>query len=79
MSEITIQKTDKGWIVELPDDFSQEIRVEKGSIAVLRGSRGKIEAEIIPPSPEAEKSVDRLFDKWKDAFAEIEQSKRIMM
>lgn len=73
MSEIIIQKSEKGWIVELPDDFSQEIGVEKGSIAVLRGSEGKIEAEIIAPSPEIEKSVARLFDKWKDAFAEMKK------
>jgi hypothetical protein len=73
MNEIVIEKSDKGWIVELPDDFSQEIGVEKGSIAVLRGSEGKIEAEIIAPSPEIKKSVDRIYDKWKDAFTEIKR------
>jgi hypothetical protein len=73
MSEITIQKSDKGWIVALPDDFSQEIGVEKGSIAVLRGNEGKIEAEIIAPSPEIEKSIDRIYSKWKDAFTEMKR------
>lgn len=73
MSEITIQKSDKGWIVELPDDFSQEIGVEKGSIAVLRGNKGKIEAEIMAPSPGIEKSIDRIHEKWKDAFTELKR------
>lgn len=73
MSEIKIEKSGRGWIIELPDDFSKEIGVEKGSIAVLRGSEGKLEAEIIPPSPEIEKTVDRIYDKWKDAFAEMKR------
>ncbi len=74
MEAITIQKSDKGWIIELPDDFTQEIGVEKGSIAVLSGSNGKVETEIIPPiSPELEKSVDRICDKWGDAFAEMKR------
>jgi hypothetical protein len=73
MSEITVKKSDKGWIVELPDDFLQEIGIEKGSIAVLRGNEGKIEAEIIVPSPEIEKSVDRIYNKWNDAFAEMKR------
>ena len=74
MDAITIQKSDKGQIVELPDDFSEEIGVEKGSIAVLSGSKGKVETEIIPPiSPELEKAVDRIYDKYKDAFAEMKR------
>jgi hypothetical protein len=70
MDAITIQKSDKGWIIELPDDFTQE----KGSIAVLSGSNGKVETEIIPPiSPELEKAVDRICDNRGDAFAEMKR------
>ena len=47
MNEIELKKSDKGWIIELPDDVSQEIGVEKGSIAVLYGKNGKVETEII--------------------------------
>lgn len=73
MNEIKIEKSGKGWIVELPDEFSQEIGVDKGSIAVLRGNDGKIEAEIIPPSPEIEKSVERIYEKWQNAFTEMKR------
>ena len=73
MDAITIQKSDKGWIIELPDDFTQEIGVEKGSIAVLSGSEGKIETEIILPSPKIKKAVERIHEKWKDAFAEMKR------
>lgn len=74
MSAITLQKSGKDWIIELPDDFAEEIGVEKGSIAVLYGAGGKIETEIIkPPSPELEKAVDRICEKYKDAFAEMKR------
>jgi len=74
MSALTLQKSDKGWIIELPDDFAAEIGVEKGSIAVLYGGNGKIESEIIkPPSPELEKAIDRIHEKYKDAFAEMKR------
>ena len=73
MSEITIQKSERGWIIELPDDFATDIGAEKGSIAVLYGNNGKIETEIITPSPELEKAVDRIYNKYKDAFAEMKR------
>ena len=73
MNELTIQKSQRGWIIELPDDFAEDIGAEKGSIAILYGGNGSIETEIIPPSPELEKSVDRIYDKYKDAFAEMKR------
>ena len=74
MNQIKIQKSTHGWIIELPDDFAKDIGVEKGSIAVLYGNNGKVETEIIsPPTPELEKSVNRIYDKYKDAFAEMKR------
>ena len=74
MSIITIQKSEKGWIIELPDDFSQEIGVEKGSIAILSGSDGKIETEIIaPPSKKIRDISKRISAKYKDAFEEMKR------
>ena len=73
MNELTIQKSKRGWIIELPDDFAEDIGAEKGSIAILYGGNGSIETEIIPPSPELEKSVNRIYDKYKDAFAEMKR------
>jgi DNA-directed RNA polymerase specialized sigma54-like protein len=74
MNEIIIQKSNKGWIIELPDDFSEEIGVEKGSIALLSGSNGKVETEIIPPPSEELKDISkRITAKYKEAFAEIKR------
>ena len=74
MDAITLQKSDKGWIIELPDDFAQDIGVEKGSIAVLYGNNGKVETEILPPvSLEVEKSVERIHGKWNEAFEEMKR------
>jgi prophage maintenance system killer protein len=42
MSDLTLKRSDKGWIVELPEDFTDTLGVEKGSMAVLyAGDRGR--------------------------------------
>ncbi len=69
-----IEKSDKGWIIEFPDEFAETIGVEKKSIGLLGYKNGKVEVEVLPPpSPELEKSVDRIFDKYKDAFEEMKR------
>jgi hypothetical protein len=73
-NQTIIQKSDKGWIIELPDEFAESIGVEKNSIGLLGYKNGKIEVEVLPPpSPELEKSVDRIFNKYKDAFEEMKR------
>lgn len=73
-NQTTIQKSDKGWIIELPDEFAETIGVEKKSIGLLEYKDGKIEVEILPPpSAELEKSVDRIFNKYQKAFEEMKQ------
>ena len=75
MSEqATIEKTEQGWIIEFPDEFAASIGVEKNSIGILEYKNGKVEIEVLPPpSPELEKSVDRIYDKYKDAFEEMKR------
>lgn len=74
MNAITLQKSEKGWIIELPDDFTAEIGVTRNSIGLLQVSDGRIEVEVLPPpSPEMEKSVERIYDKYKEAFAEMKR------
>lgn len=74
MSAITIQKSERGWIIELPDDFAEEIGVEKGSIAVLYGGNGKVETEIIePPSQNIKDISKRISEKYKEAFEEMKR------
>ncbi len=73
-NQVTIQKSEKGWIIEFPDEFAETIGVEKNSIGVLGYKDGKIEVEVLPPaSPELEKSVDRIFNKYRDAFEEMKR------
>jgi len=74
MSALTIQKSNKGWIIELPEDFTEEIGVKKNSIGILQVSDGKIEVEVIPPpSTEMKNIIDRIHEKYKDAFAEMKR------
>lgn len=74
MSALTLQKSEKGWIIELPQDFTAEIGVAQNSIGILQVADGKIEVEIFPPpSPKLEKAVDRIHEKYKDAFAEMKR------
>lgn len=74
MSLLTVQKSAKGWIIELPEDFTEEIGAERNSIGILQVSDGKIEVEVIPPpSSELERAIDRIHEKYKDAFAEMKR------
>ena len=67
------QKTGRGWIIEIDDDFASELGVAKGSIALMNARNGKIETEILSPSPELEKTIDRLAEKYEDFFLEMKK------
>jgi hypothetical protein len=74
MSVLVPQKSERGWIVELPDDFVEELGQEKGAIAVMYAWEGGIKTEVIPaPEPELENAIDRIYEKYKDAFAEMKR------
>lgn len=74
MSDLTLKRSEKGWIVELPEDFTDTLGVEKGSMAVLYAGEGKIEADIIPPASKKLKDLSRRISvKYKDAFGEIKR------
>jgi len=74
---INPKKTERGWIIEIDDDFAAELGVAKGSIALMNARAGKIETEILSPSPGLEKSIDRLAEKYKDYFIEIKKNWRL--
>lgn len=74
MSDILIEKSERGWIIELPDDFSQELGVEPESIGLLQVKNGKVEVEILPPpNKELSEASERIFNKYKDSFAEMKR------
>ncbi len=73
-NQTTIQKSEIGWIIEIPDEFAEKVGIEKNSIGLLEYRDGKIAVEVLPPpSPEVEKSVDRIFNKYKEAFEEMKR------
>jgi len=70
----TPQKTDLGWVIEVPYEMAQALGVGEGSLAVLHAKDGSIEVEILPPpSPELEESARRIYEKYKDAFEEMKR------
>ncbi len=75
MSSInTPTKTEQGWVVDIPSEIVASLGVAEGSLVVLQAKEGKLEYEILPPpSPELIKSSRRIFEKYKDAFAEMKR------
>lgn len=70
---LTPQQTEDGWVMEIPEEMSHALGVAKGSLAVLHIEAGKIEVEVLTPSPEMELAANRLHEKYKDAFAELKR------
>ncbi len=71
---LTPQKTDLGWVIEIPKEMAQAMGVAEGSIAVLHPSAGSFEVEILPPpSAELKESVRRVYEKYKEAFEEMKR------
>jgi hypothetical protein len=67
------QQTEGGWVVEMPAEMARALGVAEGSLAVLFIEAGKIEVEVLPPSPEMEQAARRLHEKYGDAFAELKR------
>ena len=73
-STLTPQKTDLGWVVEIPPEIAQALGIAEGSLAVLSPRDGKLEAEILPPpSPELKESVRRIYEKHRETFEELKR------
>ena len=71
---LTPEKTDRGWVIEIPTEMASAMDVAEGSLAVLHTKSGTFEVEVLPPpSPELERSVERIHEKYKDAFAEMKR------
>lgn len=70
---LTPQHTEGGWVVEMPAEMTRTLGVAEGSLAVLHIKAGKIEVEVLTPSPEMKQAANRLHEKYKDAFAELKR------
>jgi hypothetical protein len=71
---VTPERTDIGWIIEIPVELTSAMGVAEGSIAVLHPAGNTISVEVLPPATvDLESSVSRIYDKYKDAFAEMKR------
>lgn len=67
------QKSERGWVIKMPAEMAHTMGVAEGSLAVLRVETGKIEVEVLTPSPRMERAARRLYEKYGDAFAELKR------
>ena len=73
-SLLSANKTEQGWVVEMPPEMSNEAGVAQGSYIILYLSKGQVKAEILPPaSAELKQEVREIADKFRDAFAEMKR------
>jgi hypothetical protein len=69
---ITPQKTELGWVMEIPAEMAAILKVESGSIAVLHPKEGALGTEILPPpSAELKEDFERLFNKYRETCEEL--------
>lgn len=68
------QKTQMGWVLEIPPEMAAALGVQPGSLAVLYPKEGVLETEILPPpSVELREDFDRLCEKYRDTFEELKR------
>jgi len=71
---VTPVKTQMGWVMEIPPEMAEILKVAPGSFAVLYPKEGGIETEILsPPSDELKEDFERLFDKYRETFEELKR------
>jgi hypothetical protein len=72
MYSLTKSQLARGWIEEIRGEMTDQLGVTDGSYAVFYRDSGRIRVEILPPpSPELVRASCRMFEEYKDAFAEM--------
>jgi bifunctional DNA-binding transcriptional regulator/antitoxin component of YhaV-PrlF toxin-antitoxin module len=70
----TSQKTDHGWVVDIPTELTQALGIAEGSQAVLEVRGDRLEVAILPPpSPELLEEIRQTYAELKDTFAELKR------
>ena len=70
----TPQKTDQGWVVDIPAELIQALGVAEGSQAMLEVRDNRLEVAILPPpSPELLEEIRETYAELKDTFAELKR------
>ncbi len=68
------RKTEKGWVMDVPDEMAQAMGIATGSIALLYVNNGNIQTELLPPpSDEMKDFFESAYEKYPDAFEEMER------
>jgi hypothetical protein len=68
------QKTELGWVMEIPAEMAAILKVEPGSIAVIHPKEGALETQILPaPSAELKEDFERLFNKYRETCEELKR------
>ncbi len=68
------QKTQMGWVLEIPPEMAAALGVQTGSLAVLYPKEGVLETEILPPpSVELRADFERLYEKYRETFEELKR------
>ncbi|MBS1809907.1 MAG: hypothetical protein JST84_17230 [Acidobacteria bacterium] len=68
------QKTDQGWIIDIPPDMADVMGVAHGSIGVLYPRKGGLSIEVLPPPlPELVSSVLETCEEFREAFEEMKR------
>ena len=68
------QKTQMGWVLEIPQEMAAALGVQPGSLAVLYPKDRVLETEILPPpSDELRKDFERLYEKYGETFEELKR------
>ena len=71
---LTPRKTEIGWVVEVPPEMAEILKVEPGSLVVLYPKEGALETEILPaPSVELKEDFERLFNKYRETCGELKR------
>ena len=47
-STTTPQKTDLGWVIDVPNEIARALSLAEGSIAILHVNDGRLEVEMLP-------------------------------
>jgi hypothetical protein len=69
-----LMKTSEGWSVFIPGTLATQLSLSEESTVVMSMDDHTLHIDIIPPlSPELEAIGRKVYDRFKDAFAEIKR------
>lgn len=71
---ITPKKTELVWIMEVPPDMADTMKVAEGSFVLLYPSEGNIGMEILPPpSDELLEDFEQIYAKYEKVCEALEK------